>query len=96
MPKSLELKILERQLKLATLELARLEGTIRVPNELEESEGLKHTPVNSGPDYLTVHCSTWHLEKPTEHGTVKTLEEARSLAKRKGYKGISIVFGGEV
>lgn len=75
--------------------LSDLLGTtepIHVPNELAESKYLQHYPVNSGPEYLMVHASSW--DHPyTEHGPIKNLAEARDLAHSKGLKGISVVFG---
>jgi hypothetical protein len=93
MPKSLEIKILERQLKLAELELARIVvATTPMVNELEVSEAFTHKPYHEGPEYLTVLSSIWKPPILTlEDGTVlKTLDEARAIAKKRGLKGISI------
>ena len=90
MPKSIELRILERQLKLAELELARLVvATTPMVNELEVTDAFTHQPFHEGPDYLEVRSDMWNNLLETDYGRVKTLEEARSIAKKKGYKGIS-------
>jgi len=92
MPRSIELKILERQLKLAQLELARLEVRGQpIPNELEESEYLPHTPVHQGPEYLEVRARLWTVPHVSiEDRAFKNLAEARALAEREGYAGISL------
>ena len=88
--------ILEEQLRRMEIKLNKLLGikdpaTI-VPDELMKTKYLTHHPVNSGPEYLTVHASSW--EHPyTEFGQVKDLAEARELAHTKGLKGISVKFG---
>ena len=92
MPKSLEIKILERQLKLAALELAHLEG-VDTHNELDESEYVEFTPVHNGPDYLEVRASLWRTPHNTVEGKPCTLEQARDIAHKKGLKGISIKWG---
>jgi hypothetical protein len=92
MPKSLEIKILERQLKLAALELARLEG-VETHNELDESEYVKKVPVYDGPEYLEVRASLWNTPHSAVEGKPCTLEQARGIARKKGLKGISIKWG---
>lgn len=94
MSKSLEVKILERQIKLVERQMRDVLDMIHPPNELGESVYLEHSPVNSGPEYLTVQVTLWpyaHLE--TEDGTtVSDLTDARKLAEKRGYKGIRVTF----
>jgi len=92
MPKSIELKILERQLKLAQLELARIEVRGQpTPDELGESEYLPHTLVHQGPEYLEIRARIWTEPYVSIEGRAfKNLAEARALAEREGYAGISL------
>lgn len=90
----LEQQILELEIRRAELELKSLLGIVdHVPNELMESKYLKHTPINSGPDYLEVLALLWERRMETGLGPVSNLEEARELAHEHGFKGIFITWG---
>lgn len=88
--KPLEMQILELQIKRAELELRKLDP---IRNELLEGEYLKHTPINSGPDFLEVLALLWEQRLETGLGPVSNLEEARELAHEHGFKGIFITWG---
>jgi hypothetical protein len=89
----LEQQILELEIRRAESELKGVLGIIdHVPNELEESEYLRHTPVNSGDDFLEVLALLWERRLETGLGPVANLEAARELASEHGFKGICITF----
>ena len=95
---NLDLLIVEEELRRAEEELKKLQGLIppvEVPRELMESEWLEHRPANNGPEYLTVHCSMWTNEICVDGENVRSLENARTIARDRGLKGISIQMGVE-
>lgn len=91
----LEEEILLIQIKRAEERIRKLQSLSSdepVRRQIDESEYLTQTPVNLGPDYLTVQGSVWG--KPKVDGKeIKNLAEARQIASLRGLKGISILFG---
>ena len=94
MPKPLEQQILEEEIRRLQQELGRLCGYWPImPDRIEDSEYLDHTPQNEGPEYLEAHASLWAKTIVVEGHTFNHLDKVRDYASKRGYRGIRVVFG---
>ena len=90
MSKPLEISLLELQLKRAQREAEDLElGQSNQRRKLPWHH-LHKIKENRGPDYMEVRSSDWGNVIDTDYGKVQSFEEARALAKKKGFLGIRI------
>jgi hypothetical protein len=98
-PKPLSQLLLEEEIRRLQKDLERLDPdyVLETPySHVDKSQYMKNVPINSGPEFLTVHATMWPtIELWVDGHEVRNLDNARQYASTHGYKGIRIVFAQE-
>ncbi len=88
--KPLEIRLLELQLKRAKREAEDLERDHSNREHKLPWNHLNRIRENRGPEFMEVRSSDWGNVIDTDYGRVQSFEEARVIAKQKGFLGIRI------